>query len=276
MTPGAAFVVAAAAAVAYGSATLLQAVSAKRAAEVPSLDPRLLFRLLGSWPYVTGLALDLAGFVATVLALQRLPLFTVQAVGASGVGVTAVLAQRFLRVHLSRSDVAALVVLLAGLVTLCAAAKPAAGAALGPPGVIALLSGFGLLVAIAVLAGQHVSARGGIALAAVTGLAFAGVSIGARGLRMPAPWWHLLFTPAAVAIALYGVLAAVSLPVALQRAPVTKVAAVLLVGETVLPALVGVALLGDGTRGPTGAVAAVVGFALTLGATLKLAQYAAL
>ena len=71
------------AAVAYGVASVLQSVAARRSAASTGLDPRLLVRLLRQAPYVAGVALDLLGFLASVAALHRLPLFFVAAAVAS-------------------------------------------------------------------------------------------------------------------------------------------------------------------------------------------------
>ena len=76
--------------------------------------PRLLLRLLRSAPYVAGLALDAAGFAATVVALRVLPLFVVESAVASSVGVTALVAARWLGARLLRPERIALVVLGVG------------------------------------------------------------------------------------------------------------------------------------------------------------------
>jgi len=80
------------AALAYGGASVLQSVAARRAESGSGLDPRLMVRLARSVPYVSGLVLDLAAFVASLVALRTLPLFLVQSAVASSVGVTAVIA----------------------------------------------------------------------------------------------------------------------------------------------------------------------------------------
>jgi len=60
------------AALGYGSASVLQSVAARKAESTPGLDPRLLVRLAGSVPYVSGLGLDLAACVASPVALRTL------------------------------------------------------------------------------------------------------------------------------------------------------------------------------------------------------------
>ncbi|HET8988831.1 MAG TPA: hypothetical protein VFN43_10000, partial [Humibacillus sp.] len=95
------------AAVAYGGATILQAIGVRRVAALPS-HARLSRRLKVGWPYPAGLALDAAGFLASVVALRTLPLFLVESAVASSVAVTAVLSVVVLRVPLQRKEIVAL------------------------------------------------------------------------------------------------------------------------------------------------------------------------
>ena len=111
------------AALAYGSASVLQGVAARRAESGSGLDPRLILRLARSVPYVTGVSLDLAAFVASLVALRTLPLFLVQSVVASSVGVTAVIAA-VVGVRLRGREIASLIVLGAGLLLLATSAQP--------------------------------------------------------------------------------------------------------------------------------------------------------
>ncbi len=78
------------AALSYGIGSVMQAAAARKAEARANLDPMLLVRLVGELPYVSGLALDLLGFVASVVALRTLPLFVVQSAVAASVGVTAI------------------------------------------------------------------------------------------------------------------------------------------------------------------------------------------
>lgn len=69
-----------AAAVAYGLSTLLEASAARRSTASTGLDPRLVGRLLHQWMFVAGVLASIAGVLASVVALRRLPLFVVQAI----------------------------------------------------------------------------------------------------------------------------------------------------------------------------------------------------
>src|SRR5918911_930326 len=111
-----------AAAVAYGVASVLQAVGSRRLALTP-VGARLLLRLLRSLPYVAGLVVDGLGFVATVAALRVLPLFVVQSAVAAGIGVTALVAVRWLHARLRLWEWLALAVMGVGLALLALSAE---------------------------------------------------------------------------------------------------------------------------------------------------------
>ena len=109
-------VAAAGVALCYGMATVLQSIGAKSTEEHEGLDPGLLVRLLRSGPYLLGLGLDGGGFALTVVALQTLPLFVVEAFTAGALAVTAVAAALWLKLPLSRAEWAAVAAVTVGLV----------------------------------------------------------------------------------------------------------------------------------------------------------------
>jgi hypothetical protein len=109
------------AALAYGAATVLQAVAVRRVARLPTGTP-LLRRARTGWPYAVGLALDGLGFLASVAALRTLPLFLVESAVAASVAVTAVLSVLLLHVRLGAAEVVALAVVGVGLAGLAFAA----------------------------------------------------------------------------------------------------------------------------------------------------------
>jgi drug/metabolite transporter (DMT)-like permease len=260
-----------ASAVAYGVASVLQAVGSRRLATAAP-DARLLLRLLRSLPYVVGLALDGVGFAATVVALRSLPLFVVQSAVASSVGVTAVVAVRWLGARLGPRERAALAVMLAGLVLLAASAQAEGSSPLPALGAWLLL-GMSLVVALLAFAATRMPAGRAVGvLAGAAGLGFAGTGIATRALEFPDPLWHVLLDPLLWALALDGVLAMTCYAAALQRGAVTVVAAVTLAVEILLPAVVGYAVLGDRAR-PGFLPVAVIGLLVTLGSVVALARF---
>lgn len=260
------------AALCYGAATVVQAIGVRRVAASTATtwwgkarDGRL---------YAVGLALDAAGFLASAAALHDLPLFLVEAAVASSVGVTALLAVIVLHDRLSRREVVVLCVLGAGLVLL------ALGARSGPAGRVPDHLGWWLLGAAALPVACLVAGlaarrrtRSAVLLAVASGLGFGGVGVAARVLVVADPWWHSAADVVVWALLVHGVLAMAAFAVALDRGAVTTVAAVTFVVETVVPAGVGLAVLGDGVRSGW-AVPTVVGFVATVAGSVLLARHA--
>ena len=224
--------------------------------------------------YVAGLAADLLGFVASLVAVRRLPLVVVQSAVASSVAVTALLAVWWLGARLGRREVAGLVAVAVGLVALTAAAREGAARPVGHQGELWLCTCVVPILAAGVSAYRSQRPWSGPVLATVAGLGFSGTAIASRVLPVPTPWWHTVREPALWALAAYGLIALVAFGHALARAKVTVVAALTFVVETVVPAGVGAAWLHDRLR-PGTTPFAVVGLALTLAGCWVLARFAA-
>jgi drug/metabolite transporter (DMT)-like permease len=260
-----------AAAVCYGSGSVLQSIGSRRVAADADLDPRLLIRLGGQLPYLAGIALDLLGFAASVLALRTLPLFLVQSAVAASVGVTALLAVRVLGARLRGVQVGALAGLGLGLVLLALSARPGDAVTVSRTGQWLVLGGAGAVLVLGVVSAR-VPGRWGVAgLAAAAGLAFGGVGVAARVLELPSPLWRVAAEPTAYALAAYGILGTLLFATALQRGAVTSVSAILFAVETVAPAAIGLLWLGESAR-PGYAWAAVAGFVVTVGCAIELAR----
>jgi len=257
------------AALGYGCASVLQSVAARRAESGSGLDPRLLVRLARSVPYVSGLGLDLAAFVASLVALRTLPLFLVQSAVAASVGVTAVIAAA-MGARLRGREIASLVILGTGLLLLASAAQPEQGTPLslgirwGLLSCVVVLGAAGALVA---RGNGRSSAQG---LAVLAGLAFTVVAVSARSLSVPAAPLRVLADPGLWAILALGGLGMLLFTTSLQRGSVTSTTALTFAVETIVPAGIGLAFLGDTTR-PGYALVAAVGFVLTIAGALALA-----
>lgn len=259
------------AALAYGSASVLQGIAAGRVESASGLDPRLMVRLARSAPYVAGIGLDLAAFVASLLALRTLPLFFVQSAVASSVGVTAVIAAA-IGVRLRGREIASLVVLGAGLLMLATSAQPEQGAPLSLEVRWGLLASVVVLGAAGAFAARLTGRRSAPVLAVLAGLAFTVVAVAARALTFPTPLWHGLADPGLWAILAHGALGMLLFATALQRGSVTTATALTFAVDTVVPAGIGLGFLGDTTR-PGFAPIAAVGFAFTIAGTLALASH---
>ena len=264
---------AAVAAIAYGTATVLQAIGVQRMAAIPD-GAALWTRLVAGRLYAFGLILDVLGFLASVASLRTLPLFLVESAVASSVAVTAVLAVLVLDLRLRRAEITALAVIGVGLVLLAVSAEPGpahhAGAVAGW-----VLLGTVALVALMLLIGLRDanSARASLILATAAGAGYGLVGIAARALEVRHPWWRTAADPVLWALLAQGALAVIAYGFALHRGRVTTVAAITMVVETVFPAIVGLVFLGDAVRDHL-TLLAVIGFVATLAGSLALANQA--
>jgi drug/metabolite transporter (DMT)-like permease len=257
----------------YGVGTILQAVAARRVATITGLAPGMLMRLVREVPYLASLVLEGFGFLASVVALRTLPLFLVESAVASSVGVTAVIAVQVLGARLRAPELLALAGLALGLVLLAFTAEPGSGNALTGAGPWLLLVG-AAVVAVAGVGLARLRGRwGAVGLAAAAGAGFGGLGISARVLQIPDPLWQLALSPIAWSLVAYGVTGMAFFAMSLQRGSVTATAAVAFSVETVLPAGIGLAFLGDAARPGLGAEAAVA-FVLTLASAVALARFA--
>ncbi len=261
-----------AASLCYGTASVLQALSARRTEISEDLDPRFLIRMLRQLPYLIGVSLDGIGFIASVFALQLgQPLFVVQAIVAASVGVTAVIVA-VMGTKLGRSEWLALAAIGLGLVLLALAAGPENDVVLGNGWYWVMLAA-AVPVALIGAAGLRVEgALAAVLLGLGAGLGFAITAVAARTLRIPDPWWHLVLMPATWAIAAGGLIGMLLFALALQRVAVTTVTALVLSVETVVPSILGLAFFGDTVR--SGFVwVAVLGLLLALVGAGLLARF---
>ncbi|WP_405777483.1 hypothetical protein [Streptomyces sp. NBC_01538] len=267
------------AAVCFGTATVLQAMAARAAADGagpgtgPGGDAALLLRALRQWRYVAGLALDGLGFLFQIAALRSLPIYAVGAALAASLAVTAVVAAWLLRVRLSGVEWAAVGVVCAGLGML--------GLASGTEGERAgsdtlryamLATAVGLLL-LGFLGGR-LPERGwgrGLVLGLGAGFGFGVVEVSVR-LVDDVSVGALVGNAAVYALLVGGAAAFLALTSALRRGAVTVPMAGMVIGETIGPAVIGVVWLGDRTRDGLGWLA-VAGFGVAVVGALALARF---
>lgn len=267
-----ALLAAAGSAVCYGVASVLQAIGARSTHDTGTVDPRLLTRLLRNTPFVVGMLLDITGGVLQFLALRTLPLFLVQATQAANLAVTAIVAVPVLGARLAARHWWAVAAVIAGLVLLASSAgaenphEPSLGFR------FALLVCVAILAAVGLLAGRTGNTTmGSSALGAVAGLGFGLTALAARSLTNLSPL-HVVRDPAVYAAIGGGVVAFLFFATGLQRGSVTAVSAAVVVGETALPALVGILVLDDHTR-PGFAPVALLGFLFAVVGALALSRF---
>ncbi|MFD0356778.1 hypothetical protein ACFVHW_24030 [Streptomyces sp. NPDC127110] len=261
------------AAVCFGTATVLQAMAARAAAGPGAgsgVDAALFLRAVRQWRYLVGLGLDAVGFVLQIIALRHVPIYAVGAALAASLAVTAVVAARLLRVRLSRLEWGAVGVVCAGLLMLgLASGEEGSGT-----GTLALAWGLlavaGLVLLVGAAAGRLPDRSRALVLGLAAGTGFGVVEVAVR--LVDSVSLRELRNPALYALLLGGAAAFLLLTSALERGSVTAATAGLVLGETVGPALVGVAWLGDRTReGLTWL--AVTGFAVAVAGSLALSRF---
>ena len=185
--------------------------------------------------------------------------------------MTAIAAWWWLHVPLGHRERRALWALGLGLVLLAAAAQPESSRPMANLGQWALLLAVIPVGALALTASRWRPDAAAAGLAGAAGLGFGGIGIAARALTVPADRWQLVMSPLAWSLVAFGLVATYCYAAALQRGSATVVAAVAFSVETVVPAAVGLAVLGDSARPGFGPVAGA-GFVVTVGAAIALAR----
>ena len=192
-------------------------------------------------PWTLGVvAAYLLGFVLHVVAIWGLPLYLAQATVAMSLPVTAV-TSIVLREHLRPAHWGAVGLVSVGLVLLSVGS--------GEPGELFTSVWFAaaLWVGVVVLL---LAARVGVhwpgsVIATLAGLGYTGSAVAVRGAESAT---DVVGIAAGLTVGIYGLIGFWLYSVALDRSPVSAASAPLIVTQTFVPSLIGVALLGDGVR----------------------------
>src|ERR1700731_4352158 len=249
--------------VGYGTASVLQAYGARSSeadaaghgqrAEVtatgaPTLRSTIQAALTPS--FIAGMVLDIVGFLGSIVSARLIPLFLSQTIISANLVVTAVLGVAVLGVRLHGRDWVAIGTVV---VSLCVLGLTAGhrGAGTSDPGVH-----WGLLSAsVVILAGGgggllFFGPRAAVAAGLIAGVLYGAMAVAVRVLDGidPLRLDILLADPASWTIAIAGLGGFYLFTVALQLGSVNGAAAALVVGETVIPGVIGVVLLGDTAR----------------------------
>lgn len=224
----------------FGVGAVIQAHAVRRQDSSPDKLTGFVARSVRDPWTVLVVGMYLVGFVLHAIAIWELPLYFAQATVAMSLPVTAVaslvLHERLTPVHWS-----ALAAVTGGLVLLALGS--------GSPGAIVVTPTFAGVLVAGVVVVALLSTRGarlpGAWLGTVAGLGYAGSAIAVRGVEASA---DPLVVAAALAVPAYSLVAFWLYSLGMDRAGVSSVTAPLIVAQTIVPALVGVALLGDGVR----------------------------
>jgi drug/metabolite transporter (DMT)-like permease len=270
------------AAVCYGVAAVMQAVAARAASRraagagpgrssLGRVDPGLVMRMLRQWRFIASLGLDLIGFLAQLVALRRLPLFAAQAMISANLAVTAVIAAWLMDLELAWREWLAVAGVILGVAMLGSSAGPHAASGAGPQFKIALIIAVGGIALAGIASSRLRPAWRTPALGAVAGLGYGVLAVAARVLPGFAPQ-QLVRDPAAYALAAAGIVSFMLYATALEEGSVTVATALVVLTETIAPAVVGVLFLGDHARAGLRGVAAA-GFCLAVVCAVALARF---
>ena len=273
----------------YGISSVMQAHGARRSAAAahargatdqltatgaPTMAATIAAALTVS--FVIGTVLDAVGFAGGAVAARLIPLFLSQTIISANLIVTAVLGIVVLGIRLHGRDWAAIATVILALVALGLAAGREGGGSTDPVMHWGILLASGIVLVLGQLVVRRLGSSGAVAAGLVAGLLFGVLAIAVRiivGLG-PLQWSVLLTDPAAWTIALAGAGGFYLHTVALQLGSVNGATAALVVGETVVPEIVGVLLLGDTSR-PGLAWLALLGFILAVGGAVAVAVFGA-
>lgn len=242
------------AAVIFGVAAVVQAIAARRHGVVSAL------MVLVGVIYMCGWGLHL-------VAIAFVPLYVAQVGIAASLAVTALLAARVVHEPLAPRHWVAVGAMVVGLALLVVAAGPVGDHVFDTGRTLALYVTFVVTLVLGTAATRLHGERGGVLLGVLAGIAYGGSPIATRSLVDPA--WNYTTVAPAFTIGLFGLLGFWLYSLALQRASVTAATAPLVLLETLVPAVIGLAVFGDGVR-PGWWPVALVGFAVSIGAALVL------
>jgi hypothetical protein len=259
---------------AYGVSSVMQAYGARSSKEAAALRGESGFETETGAPtmrstmaaalttaFIIGTVLDVIGFGGSAVSARLVPLFLSQTIVSANLVVTAVLGIFVLGINLHTRDWLAIAVVIVALFALGISAESEGH------GHDANWFHWGLLaVTLVLLAGsvgliRWLGSRAAVAAGLCAGTMFGAVAIAVRILDGISDFdvVDILTDPAAYALAIAGVGGYYLHTVALQLGSVNGATAALVVGETVVPGLVGIIWLGDNAL-PGRTWLAVLGF----------------
>jgi len=238
----------------FGVAGVVQAVAARRYG-------------LFSWMMVGVGIIYLLGWGLHLVAIAYVPLYVAQVGIALSLVVTAILAATVVGEPLAVRHWMAIATMVVGLVLVVLAAGPVGSTHFETEQTLMLYLGSAVTLVLGLLAARWDAPASGVVLGALSGIAYGGSPIATRALVDP----HLdaeTILPA-LTVVFYGLLGFWLCSLALRRAAVTAVNAPLILLETLIPAIIGIAVFDDRVRSGWWPVA-VIGFALSTAGAVVL------
>lgn len=254
------------AAIGYGCGAVMQALGARRASERGETGIGAMAR---QPIFLAGMLVDFSAWVISRFALHTLPLFAVQTILAGSLAITVLLARWVLGTELRGPDRLAIVATMIGLVIVGISAGEEPSKEITHLLKLGILFGIPVLV---VLGAGAVKLHRSVVLAVLSGAAFTGSALAARAVHIhDESITGILSEPLLWAVLAYAVLALGLHAFALMRGQVGPVTAAMWATEVLVATVIGAVLLGDHMR-PGWTIPAILGIAITLGATVVLAR----
>jgi drug/metabolite transporter (DMT)-like permease len=224
----------------FGVAAVAQAHGVRRSGRSPDhLADFVRSSVRDGWTWLV-LVAYLAGFVLHAVAIWLLPLYLAQATIAMSLPVTA-FASRRLAERLGATEWTSIALISGGLVFLALGSGPAGDVVTTWTFAGAIWAGFLVLAGLSLLGGR----LRGAGLGAVAGVGYAGSAIAVRGVTTPVDAQVVV---AALAVPALSLIAFWLYSRGMHGDAVSATSAALIVGQTFVPALLGVAFLGDEVR----------------------------
>jgi hypothetical protein len=275
--------------VGYGVSSVLQAYGARRSSAAavgrgatghvtsaggPTLRSTIAAGLTAA--FIIGIALDIVGFAGSAVSARLIPLFLSQTIISANLIVTAVLGVAVLGIGLHARDWVAIITVIVSLFVL---GLTAGDRGVEDPGTVVhwvVLSGSVLILIGGIVLIRVLGSRAAIAAGLIAGVLFGALAIAVRVLDglQPLQPGTVLADPASWTVLIAGLGGFYLHTVALQLGSVNGATAALVVGETVVPGIVGVVLLGDAAQHGLGWLVAV-GFVGAVGGAVAVAVFGA-
>ena len=275
--------------VTYGVASVLQAYGARKSAAAardrgedghvtttggPTVRATVGAALTAT--FIVGMVFDVIGFGGSVVSARLIPLFLSQTIISANIVVTAVLAGPVLGVRLHTRDWVAISTVVVALCVLGLTAGEQGGGSSDPVVHWGVMWASVLILAAGLAVIRLLGSRAAVVAGLSAGVLFGVLAIAVRVLEGLTPFRPgiVLTDPAFFAILIAGLGGFYLFTVALQVGSVNGATAALVVGETVIPGVVGVVLRGDTARAGLGWLVAL-GFVSAVAGAVAVSMFGA-
>jgi hypothetical protein len=265
-----AYLAAFATALLYGVSAVVEDTAAKRIPTAGAGGRRSAVRAALSPIYLFGMVLSVVAWVSSLVALHSLPLFAVQAMSASSIGVVVLITWARTGRAPSRFEGVLLTGMGLGLVALAVSAESGHALHTGWLFRLNIWVAVAVVIVVAIRVSQVGGDRGSALLGGVSGLSDSGLALCARAMHVdPNHWLRVLTDPLAFALIPFAIVGVVAFAAALQRGAASAALACQQAVVTVVPSGIGLVVLGDRARAGFTPLT-IVAFAITVSTLVVL------